>query len=339
MWILLSSPYEQRAKALYPLRQPNRQCSVGGAASQPLPQSVAERMKPALCLGTAQFGLDYGVTNANGQVPEPGVAQLLNQASASGIWLLDTAQAYGEAEAVLGRNFPPGHAFQIISKLSAQSQSSFTELDTVVWEEEFRRSCERLGQESLDSLLVHAPVDLRKPGSTYLEEWLLGLRNRGLVKRLGVSIYTSDDLEGVNPELLDLVQLPVSLFDQRLLQDGTVTSLRARGTAIHGRSLYLQGLLLIPADEWPNWVSPKMRNHHKKLEILAQKWGCRLIDLALGFGKAQTDLEAVVIGLCSTEELVELERTWAMASPWQEGEWEIWGLKGADSLDPRLWPH
>ena len=296
-------------------------------------------MKPALCLGTAQFGLAYGVTNVNGQVPEAEVAQLLNQASASGIHWIDTAQAYGDAEAVLGRNLPAGHTFRIISKLAAQSQSTFTALDVIAWEEEFCLSCEQLGLEKLDALLLHAPADLRKPGSTYLEEWLLGLLNRGLVRQLGVSIYTADDLAGVNPELLDLVQLPLSLYDQRLLQDGTVTNLRAQGTEIHARSLFLQGLLLTPAIEWPNWVSSEMRNHHKSLEALAEKHNCHLIDLALGFAKAQADLEAVVFGLCSMKELVELEEAWAKESPWQEKEWQDWGLQDTESLDPRSWPH
>ena len=303
----------------------------------PNPQLAPEEMKPALCLGTAQFGLAYGVTNANGQVSEAGVAQLLNHASAFGIRWLDTAQAYGDAEAVLGRNLTAGNEFRIISKLSAQTQSSFTALDAVAWEEEFRRSCKLLGRESLDAFLLHASVDLKKPGATYLEEWLLGLKNRGLVKRLGVSIYTAVDLEGINPELLDLVQLPLSLFDQRLLQDGTVSNLRARGTSIHARSLYLQGLLLTSAIEWPSWTCSKMREHHKKLEELAQRRNCRLIDLALGFAKAQTDLEAVVLGICSIDELDDLKDAWAMKSPWQEQEWQAWGLHETENLDPRSW--
>lgn len=296
-------------------------------------------MKPELCLGTAQFGLAYGITNAAGQVPEAEVAELLSQASADGIRWLDTAQAYGNAEAVLGRNLPAGHGFRVISKLPAQPQPAFTAQDAAAWEHEFSCSCERLGLKSLDALLLHAPVDLRKPGASYMEEWLLGLRKRGVVKRLGMSIYKADDLEGVNPELLDLVQLPLCLYDQRLLQDGTVTNLRAQGTAIHGRSVYLQGLLLTPAIEWPNWVSSEMRNHHKNLEALAQKRNCRLIDLALSFAKAQTELEAVVVGLCSVKELAELEGAWAMVSPWQEKEWQDWGLQDTDSLDPRSWPH
>ena len=60
-------------------------------------------MSPQLSLGTAQFGLAYGITNTAGQVSEAEVAQLLKQAQDAGILFLDTAQAYGNAEAVLGR--------------------------------------------------------------------------------------------------------------------------------------------------------------------------------------------------------------------------------------------
>lgn len=295
-------------------------------------------MKPEICLGTAQFGLAYGITNAEGQVPEPDVAELLRQASASGIRWLDTAQAYGNAEAVLGRNLPAGHGFRVISKFPAQSQRAFTRDDTAAWEQEFSCSCERLRLKSLDALLLHAPSDLSKPGATYLEEWLLGLRSRGLVQRLGVSIYTAGDLEGVNLELLDLVQLPLSLFDQRLLHDGTIGRLRDRGTAIHARSLYLQGLLLTPADLWPSWVSEEVRKHQQALEALARDRDCHLIDLVLGFAQAQPDLETIVLGLCCAGELRQLQASWEAPAPWENGEWQAWSLQNPVFLDPRHWP-
>ncbi|MFM8526379.1 MAG: aldo/keto reductase, partial [Cyanobacteriota bacterium] len=190
----------------------------------------------------------------------------------------------------------------------------------------------------LDALLLHAPADLTKPGGHHLEAWLLGLREQGLVQRLGVSIYGAEDLEGVNPALLDLVQLPLSLFDQRLLQNGTMERLRARGTALHARSLYLQGLLLTPAAQWPGWVSPALRAHQQALEALARKRECRLIDLALGFARDQVDLEAVVLGVCSVQELMALRTAWTGPSPWPDGEWKTWALQDPDSLDPRRWP-
>jgi len=294
-------------------------------------------MRPQLCLGTAQFGLAYGITNATGQVTEAMVAQLLTKAAEAGVRWLDTAQAYGNAEAVLGRQLPATHGFRLISKLPAQPQAILSTQDADVWEQAFLNSCERLGVRGLDALLLHAPADLAKPGGHYLEAWLLGLRERGLVRRIGVSIYAAQDLEAVNPALLDLVQLPLSLLDQRLLQDGTLGRLRAGGTAIHARSLYLQGLLLTPAAHWPRWVSPEVRAHQQALEDLAEAKGCRLIDLALGFARDQMDLEAVVLGLCSIEELGELQAAWSATSPWQEGEWRTWALENPDILDPRRW--
>ena len=66
---------------------------------------------PQLCLGTAQFGLDYGVTNLLGQVSEKSIAQILHTADDLGIHWIDTAQAYGNAETILGRLWPSDHNF------------------------------------------------------------------------------------------------------------------------------------------------------------------------------------------------------------------------------------
>ena len=295
-------------------------------------------MTPQLCLGTAQFGLNYGITNAQGQVPEASVAELLAQAGSAGVRWLDTAQAYGNAEAVLGKHLPESHSYQVISKLPSQKQSGFTSQDLETWEQSFQSSYKRLGIESMDTFLVHASADLRKPGSNHLEAWLLGLQERGLVKRLGVSIYSSEDLKGINTGLLDVVQLPLSLLDQRLLQDGTVAYLHSQGTAVHARSIYLQGLLLTPAALWPNWVKPDVRAHQEALEAMAKERECRLIDLALGFAREQEEVEAVVVGLCSVTELNELQAAWTRSSPWQEGKWKTWALKDPAILDPRTWP-
>jgi len=295
-------------------------------------------MTPQLCLGTAQFGLAYGITNTTGQVEEEAVAALLAQAHQAGVRWLDTAQAYGNAEAVLGRQLPAAHGYRLISKLPAQTQSLLSEQDVEGWEQALRASCQRLGVHDLDALLLHAPADLRKPGGQHLEDWLLELRERGVVKRLGVSIYAAEDLDGVNPALLDVVQLPLSLLDQRLLQDGTLFRLRANGTAIHARSLFLQGLLLTPAVQWPRWVSDEVRAHQQELEALAEERGCHLIDLALGFAREQDDLEAVVLGICSEQELSELGKAWSSHSPWKQGEWRTWALEDPGILDPRRWP-
>lgn len=295
-------------------------------------------MPPQLCLGTAQFGLPYGITNSAGQVAEQEVRELLAEAVKADITFLDTAHSYGTAESVLGRALQPGHPYLLISKLPAQSRPAFTSDDRLGWDRAFHRSCLRLGQPSLDALLLHSAADLRKPGGQHLRKWLVSLQERGLVRRLGVSIYDSADLDGVHRDLLDLVQLPLSLYDQRLLADGTIMRLREQGCAVHARSLYLQGLLLAPAASWPAWVDPLARAHHARLENLAAERGCSLLEFSLGFARAQVDLEAVVLGICSCRELHQLLQAWRRISPWSKNEWQAWAMPKSDILDPRNWP-
>jgi len=300
--------------------------------------SIKINVIPQICLGTVQFGLPYGITNRAGQVAEAEVASILTQAAAAGIRLLDTAQAYGDAEQVLGRTLTQGHGFAVISKLPAQAQLKFTANDQSIWEAGFKRSCQRLGLSSLNALLLHSPTDLRKPGGEWLGQWLVSLRERGLVHRLGVSIYAAEDLEGIDPTLLDLVQLPLSLYDQRLLQDGTIERLHRQGCAIHARSVFLQGLMLKPSTAWPSWASAQACEHQKLLEDLAAERSCSLLDLALGFARDQGALEAVVIGLCNKRELGDLISAWGQPSPCGYDEWQTWLLNDDTIIDPRHWP-
>ena len=55
-------------------------------------------MKPQICLGTAQFGLDYGVTNTSGKLLQETIAKILSEAQKENISMLDTASAYGDGE-------------------------------------------------------------------------------------------------------------------------------------------------------------------------------------------------------------------------------------------------
>ena len=128
------------------------------------------------------------------------------------------------------------------------------------------------------------------------------------------------------------------MLDQRLLHNGTIGRLHDRGIAIHARSIYLQGLLLTPADQWPTWVSPEARSHQQKLQALAEQKRCGLIDLALGFVKELPDIELIIVGLTALQELEELLIAWAARNPWNPGEWTIASLQEPSIVDPRRWP-
>ncbi len=60
-----------------------------------------------LALGTVQFGLDYGISNHDGQVSDEELDAIIALARQAGIDTLDTAQAYGNAEQRLGQEISP----------------------------------------------------------------------------------------------------------------------------------------------------------------------------------------------------------------------------------------
>lgn len=286
---------------------------------------------PQLCLGTVQFGLPYGVTNQCGQVPEEEVSRILELAVSSGIELLDTAQAYGTAESVLGRCWPTGAPRRLVSKLSAGAGRQS-------WEASLITSMERLQTQTLDGFLLHRSSDLLAPDGEDLLDWLESLRERDLVERIGVSIYDATDLDGLPLDRLQLVQLPLSVYDQRLIRDGTVSRLNNMGIAVHVRSVLLQGLLLQAPEHWPALLSPAFRSHHARwLESLHQV-GVAPLAGALGFVRGCEGVEAVLCGVVSRKELVEVLESWSHPQ-WSVGEIpEKWAWDNSLDIDPRCWP-
>lgn len=284
-----------------------------------------------LCLGTVQFGLPYGITNKAGQVPEVEVGRILDLAASSGIDLVDTAQAYGSAETVLGRCWPTGAPRRIISKLTAAAGRQS-------WEESLIASLERLRTPKLDGFLLHRASDLLAPDGKELMDWLEGLRERGLVERIGVSVYNSSELDELPLDRLQLVQLPLSVYDQRPIRDGTICRLKDLGIAVHVRSVLLQGLLLQSPQHWPDHLSPAFREHHAQWHAHLHRLGVSPLAGALGFIRSCKGIEAVLVGVVSVQELTQVLQAWSQAENALPEVPLDWAWKNSIDVDPCRWP-
>jgi len=284
-----------------------------------------------LCLGTVQFGLPYGITNASGHVAEDEVRRILKVAASSGIERFDTAQAYGTSESVLGRCWPSASPRRLISKLSPDASPES-------WERRFQSSLELLHVPTLDGFLLHRASALSESDGDQLIDWLESLLARGLVKRIGVSIYAASELDGLPLHRLQLIQLPLSLYDQRLLQDGTVSQLKSLGIAIHARSVFLQGLLLQTPEAWPSFLSQAFREHHAQCMGQLRQHGLGLLDAAIGFARQCEYLEAFLVGVLSAEELNQILQAWQQGWPAGLKPMSHWAWDNTADLDPRCWP-
>ena len=287
--------------------------------------------EPQLCLGTVQFGLPYGVTNKVGQVDEQEVRRILDLAAVTGIKLLDTAQAYGTAETVLGNCWPTDAPRRLISKLPPGSPRH-------CWQDSLLTSLQRLNAPRLDGFLLHRASDLLSADGEALLDWLEALRDQGLVERIGVSIYEASELDALPLDRLQLVQLPLSVYDQRLVRDGTVDRLKDLGISVHVRSVLLQGLMLQSPHQWPVHLSVAFRDHHARwLDCLHQQ-DLSPLSGALGFVRACEGVDAVLVGVLSSKELAEVLNAWRQIETSPLDASLKWAWENVADLDPRRWP-
>lgn len=204
-------------------------------------------------LGTVQFGLDYGITNAAGRVAAGDAAAILAAADAAGITMLDTAPLYGESEAAIGAALAPDHGFEIVTKTGKFGAFAAGADAADALRAGFAHSLAALGQDRVYGLLFHDPADLIGPLGPVLWREMEGLKGSGLVTRIGVSVYDGEEIDTILERYpIDLIQIPYNSLDHRLIEGGQIARLAGRDVEIHARSLFLQGLLLQPAADIPS---------------------------------------------------------------------------------------
>ena len=146
-----------------------------------------------LALGTVQFGLDYGVANTAGRVSEADARGIMAQAAQRGMDILDTAIAYGDSERVLGGLGVS--QWKVVTKLPIVPRQC---VDVVDWvEKEIKQSMNRLKVNQLHGVLLHRPDQLLDSIGQDLYLGLKTIKENGLTKRIGVSIYEPVELNQI----------------------------------------------------------------------------------------------------------------------------------------------
>lgn len=255
-----------------------------------------------LSLGTAQFGSAYGIANRTGQVGRTAARGMLQLAGSRGIDTLDTAVAYGESETCLGEAGTQG--FRLVTKLPAVPPDC---VDVRAWVgEQLAASFHRLGVRSVYGLLLHRPTQLLESNGKPLYRALQGLKEGGLVGKIGISIYAPSELDDLMQDhCFDLVQAPFNLVDRRLHTSGWLRRLREEGVEIHTRSAFLQGLLLMSRDEIPAKFS--------SWACLWDEWhgwlvasGVSPLRACLAYPLSFAEIDRVVVGADSVQQLEQI---------------------------------
>jgi aryl-alcohol dehydrogenase-like predicted oxidoreductase len=254
-----------------------------------------------IALGTVQFGLEYGVANTKGRVPEETAQEILGLARELGLDTLDTAAAYGTSEEVLGRTGVD--AFKVISKVPPGTEHLEKPANWV--KRCIDQSLSNLRCDSLYGLLLHRPLDLLQSNGRELYDALVDIKRQGLAEKIGISVYGPDDLEKLAAFDFDLVQAPMNILDRRLKNSGWLEKLSKQGTEVHIRSAFLQGLLLMPAAQRPEYFKP-WRSLFTEYDAWVAVQQLTPLQACLGYLNGHPEINKIVVGVDTPEQLREI---------------------------------
>lgn len=265
----------------------------------------------AVTLGTAQLGLDYGITNRTGRPPDDEACAILSSALEAGVTHLDTARAYGDSEIRIGQLLSgAGGRLCIMSKVSpltalpddAPQCDIRNAIDASVY-----GSCRDLRRFCVDVLMFHRSADMwRWDGAATAH--LATHVERGTVGALGVSVYSPDEAASciADPRVTH-IQIPFNLLDHRWVGAEFQQALSARSDLkVHARSVFLQGLLLGEPSCWPQWAHEASRLVRDILTLVKSLGRKGAADLCMAYVRSFPWVTSLVLGVETAAQLQEL---------------------------------
>jgi aryl-alcohol dehydrogenase-like predicted oxidoreductase len=291
-----------------------------------------------LVLGTAQLGMTYGIANRTGQPDIKTATRIIETAWDHGIREFDTAQAYGESEAILGEALATlniSDQARIITKLAPQlDPRDISSLRNAVAE-----SMERLRVPSHYILMLHREswLDSLDGGLKYmLQEYV----SEGVARYIGLSVYSPEKaLQALDLELFNMIQVPANIFDRRFADAGVFQKAEEQGKQAYVRSVFLQGLLLMNADNLPHRMS-FAKPDLALLERLCQKYHLSRQQISLIYAKQRYPAAKIIFGAESAEQVKQNVETWkgTLTDTIMKEIEDAFGQIDEILTDPTRWP-
>jgi aryl-alcohol dehydrogenase-like predicted oxidoreductase len=252
--------------------------------------------------------VSYGITNKTGRPTETNAVALIKDAIDAGITTIDTARAYGLAEARIGQALRGAHDITVVTKLDPlDGIASDAPVETAVAAAEASLIASRtaLERDRLDVVLLHRAAHRTAWGGAIWRH-LCDTQAQARIGTLGISVQSPAELlDSLADRRVRHVQLPFNLLDWRWIEAGATDALRSRPDVhVHIRSVFLQGLLANEVEHWPavDGVQPQAVNQW--LDRLAAETGRQSrADLCLAFVRSHDWVDGVVIGMENSNQL------------------------------------
>lgn len=272
-----------------------------------------------IIIGTANFTQPYGVLAQGTQLPLPVVREIITEANARGLNTYDTALGYGDFQSVFPDDI--AHGVNVISKFSVLDNYDHL-LDI------FSNSG------PYEALLVHDPQNITRSMSDSLRNFMSKLKDRKITQKIGVSIYDDNDLtKFLDVMKPDVIQAPINPLNQHFVSQTFRSYIKENDIELHGRSLFLQGVLL--ASELPKNLADLHKDWKRfRMEIPQNQ---KPIEALIDWAKAQQGVHKWVMGVSSCIELQEIAESFHRISDALVHSLFKNSSSSNNLVDPRTW--
>jgi aryl-alcohol dehydrogenase-like predicted oxidoreductase len=290
----------------------------------------------ALGIGTVQFGLNYGISNSTGKPLPDEVTAILSYAQnySEVFTVIDTARNYGESESILGNLKELTSKQRIITKLPPYTSLGVN----YSLESTFQKSVDALRCTHLDGLMTHHAKDFQGPHAREISTFLQQKKIQGLCKKIGISAYSREEIDFVisNFFVPDLIQIPMNLFDHRLLSGSYLEELKRKGIEIHVRSIYLQGLMFTDPKKLDPFFDP-IKEHLIHLQQVRNQLNLSVEEIALAFIKSIPQIDVAVIGINRLVEIETIHKVFSMNHNLSSDFFKQFKIENELFLNPANW--
>ena len=283
-----------------------------------------------MILGTAQVGMDYGLTNFKGKINNENLVNIIKFCSKNTILELDTAFGYGDAHHRLVNvlNKYCKKKTTITTKTNLNDFYNYNVLKKKIL------SLKYIFSNSDINLLCHDEKILLKKNNSLLHN-LLKLKKDKIIKKIGVSVYsTSLALNGLKNKNIDIIQISSNILDQRILNKKFKKYL----DKIYCRSIFLQGIL-INENKFHNKFFTKSIS---LLNAIEKKYNLTKIELCFYYILKVAKIKKIIIGVESAKQLKQLHQSFIKIKKLKIDKKNTKEIKNLSCtnikiIDPRKW--
>lgn len=275
-----------------------------------------------LILGSAQFGIGYGIYIKCLPISRVKLKEILSSAYSSGIDSLDSALNYQGVASKLASQ-------PLISKFRIGTKISYTSENELLILSQLRENQNQLDIEIYESILIHNWSHLSASEKVKGINFLYKIKDLGFTKKIGLSVYETQELSGLTRKI-DIVQAPLNYFNLNFLNNSQVFDLKLSGTEFHARSIFHQGTLLHHSN-----LPRQFDKEILRFKEFSKTYRYSFLQSALSIYDSQVIFSKLVIGINSIQELSEI-----IACPISKSRIDLSLISNKfspDVTDPRKW--